>query len=125
MAEVDFERRLERLFAEAPETGDADIFAQRVEKRLARGWTMRNWLIGAAGVAGGLIGASQLFMSDVVQQLGQAEGSMKILSAGLRQAAPRADWMAVVSNGGAGLWLAAGLAVVSMGFVLSRVIDEF
>jgi hypothetical protein len=56
MAEVDFERRLERLFAEGPELADAGAFAERVERRLDAGWTARRWLIGAAGVVGGVIG---------------------------------------------------------------------
>jgi hypothetical protein len=39
MAEIDFERRLERLFADAPELPDASAFATRIEGRLNRGWT--------------------------------------------------------------------------------------
>ena len=38
MAEVDFERRLERLFAEGPDLPDAGAFADRIERRLNRGW---------------------------------------------------------------------------------------
>ena len=34
MAEIDFERRLERLFSQAPELPDAQAFAQRIEGRL-------------------------------------------------------------------------------------------
>ena len=56
----DFERRLERMFSEAPSYPDAETFAGRVEARLDRGWTARRWLIGAAGLVGGVIGASQL-----------------------------------------------------------------
>ena len=41
MAELDFERRLERLFAETPAYADDDAFAERVERRLDRGWTAR------------------------------------------------------------------------------------
>ena len=39
MAEADFERRLERLFGEAPELPDSQAFAERIEQRLNRGWT--------------------------------------------------------------------------------------
>src|SRR4051794_41817855 len=52
MAE-DFERRLERLFAEHPELPDAGGFAERVERRLDAGWTARRWLIGSGGGVGG------------------------------------------------------------------------
>ena len=124
MAEVDFERRLERLFADGPAMSDADAFAARVERKLDRGWTVRRWLIGAAGVAGGIIGVSQLLLSNVSDEIQNAEGSVRLLSAGLKQVAPRGDWIAVLSGGGTGLWIAAALAVVSMGFVLSRVIEE-
>src|ERR671920_691714 len=69
MADVDFERRLERLFADFNELPDAGPFAERVERRLNTGWTARRWLIGAAGVIGGVIGASQLVMANVVQRV--------------------------------------------------------
>jgi hypothetical protein len=123
MAEVDFERRLERMFGEAPSFSDANSFADRIERRLNRGWTARRWLIGAAGVAGGLLGASQLMMSNVFQHMESAEGSAKLLTSGLNQVAPQAAWLPALSNGGV-VWVAAAIAVVTMGFVLTRVIEE-
>jgi len=123
MAEIDFERRLERLFGDAPDMGDAAAFAQRVERRLDRGWTARRWLIGAAGLAGGVIGASQLMMSNVVQQVATAEHSARTLSAGLSRVTPTTDMVSALS-GGYGVWVAVGLAVVTMGFAVSRVIEE-
>jgi hypothetical protein len=124
MAEIDFERRLERLFAEAKDLPDANGFAERIERRLNRGWTARRWLIGAAGVAGGVIGASQLMVSNLFQRVETAEDSARILSTGLTQMAPRAEWMSVVSGGGTTVWIASALAVVALGFVLTRVIEE-
>lgn len=132
MAEIDFERRLERLFAEVPEFADAGAFAQRVEKRLNRGWTARRWLIGVAGAGGGVIGASQLMMANVFQRMESAgEGarvlssdSGRALSSGLSQLASRQEWMQVVNSGGAVVWIASGLAILAMGFVLTRVIEE-
>ena len=101
MAELDFERRLERLFADAPELPDARGFTEGVERRLNRGWMARRWLIGVAGVVGGLIGASQLIMSNFLERMESAsEGS------------------------GAVIWAAVALAVVAMGFVVSRVLEE-
>ncbi|WP_293902668.1 hypothetical protein [Phenylobacterium sp.] len=123
MAELDFERRLERLFAEAPDLPDAQAFAERIERRLDRGWTARRWLIGAAGVTGGVIGASQLFMSNVFERVQTAEQSARVLGQGLSRVTPSTDMVSALS-GGYGLWIAVGLAVVTMGFVVSRVIEE-
>jgi hypothetical protein len=124
MAEVEFERRLERLFGEAGELPDATQFAERVERRLDAGWTARRWLIGAAGVVGGVIGASQLMMSNVVQRVDAAEDSARLLSSGLTHMTPRADWLEAISSGGSVVWVAAAMAVLMMGFVLTRVIGE-
>ncbi|MBU1376293.1 MAG: hypothetical protein KKE02_16820 [Alphaproteobacteria bacterium] len=123
MAEIDFERRLERLFADAPELADAQAFAQRVEGRLNRGWTARRWLLGAAGLAGGVIGASQLVMSNIFSQVENAEQSARVLSQGIARVTPTTDMVSALS-GGYGLWIAVGVAVLTMGFVLARVIEE-
>ena len=124
MVEVEFERRLERLFAEAPELPDAGAFAERVERRLDAGWTARRWLIGAAGVVGGVIGASQLMLSNVFQRVETAGDSARLLSTSINHISTGMDWMAAVSSGGAVVWAAAAMAVVMMGFVLTRVIGE-
>ena len=123
MAE-DFERRLERLFAEHPELADAGAFAERVERRLNAGWTARRWLIGAAGVVGGVIGASQLMVSDLFQRVETASESARLISSSFNHLSASTDWMSAVSAGGVGVWAAAALAVVMMGFVLTRVIGE-
>ncbi len=124
MVEVEFERRLERLFAESGEYGDANAFAERIERRLDAGWTARRWLIGSAGVVGGVIGASQLMLTNVVERVETAGDSARLLSSGLTHMAPRADWLEAVAGGGSVVWIAAALAVVMMGFVLSRLIGE-
>jgi len=124
MAEVEFERRLERLFAEAPELPDAGPFADRVERRLDAGWTARRWLIGAAGVIGGVIGASQLMVSNLFQRVESASDSARALTNGLNHLSTSTDWVSAVSSGGVTVWAAAALAVVMMGFVLTRVIGE-
>jgi len=124
MAEVDFERRLERLFAEAPELPDAAAFAERVQRRLNTGWTARRWLIGAAGGLGGVIGASQLIMSNLFQRAEAAGDSARVLQAGFTQIAPRAEWVSGFAGGGVVVWVASALAIVAMGFALTRVIEE-
>ena len=124
MVELDFERRLERLFADHPELADAGSFAERVERRLDAGWTARRWLIGAAGVVGGVIGASQLMVSNVFQRVETASDSARLLSTSFSHISSGTDWVAAVSSGGTVVWVAAGLAVIMMGFVLTRVIGE-
>jgi hypothetical protein len=124
MAEAEFERRLERLFGEAPDLPDSSAFAERVERRLNTGWTARRWLIGAAGVAGGVIGASQLIMSNVFQRVESAGDSARVLQAGLTHVAPRAEWLSGLAGGGVVVWVASALAILAMGFALTRVIEE-
>jgi hypothetical protein len=124
MVELDFERRLERLFAESPELADAGSFAERVERRLDAGWTARRWLIGAAGVVGGVIGASQLMVSNVFQRVETASDSARLLTTSFSHISSGTDWVAAISSGGTVVWVAAGLAVIMMGFVLTRVIGE-
>lgn len=119
----DFERRLERLFSEAPYLEDAPAFADRIEARLNRGWTARRWLIGAAGLAGGVIGASQLLVSNVFAKVQSAEQSAKVLGEGLSRVTPTSDMVSALS-GGYGVWIAVGLAVLTLGFAVSRVIEE-
>src|SRR3990167_9618981 len=75
MAELEFERRLERLFGDAPAFSDEKAFAMAVERKLARGWTLRRMLIGAAGLVGGVVGASQLILSNFVGQVEAASRS--------------------------------------------------
>jgi hypothetical protein len=123
MAEIEFERRLERLFAQSPELPDCVEFARGVENKLNRGWVARRWLIGAAGLVGGVVGASQLFASNVFQRVENAEQSARALGQGLSRVTPNADMVSALS-GGFGVWVAVGLAVITMGFALSRVIEE-
>ena len=123
MAENEFERRLERLFGDAPELPDASAFAARVERRLDRGWMARRWFIGVAGLAGGVVGASQLFMANIVDRAEAAEQSARVLGQGLARVTPTTDMVSALS-GGYGLWIAVGLAVLTLGFAVSRVIEE-
>jgi len=124
MVEADFERRLERMFAETPSYPDAESFTARVEGRLDRGWTARRWLIGAAGLVGGVIGASQLVMANVFDRVESAEEQARALTSSLGRMAPQGEWMSIVNTGGMGMWAATVMAVLTMGFVLTRVIEE-
>ncbi len=123
MAEIDFERRLERLFADAPEMADAAAFTTRIEARLNRGWNTRRWLLGAAGLTGGIIGASQLVVSNLFQRVESAEQSARALGQGLARVTPTTDMVSALS-GGYGVWLAGGVAILTMGFAVSRLFEE-
>src|SRR6185312_16373548 len=92
MVEHEFERRLERLFAEGPELPDARAFAERVERRLDAGWTARRWLIGAAGVIGGVVGASQLMVSNLFQRVESAGDSARLISTSFNHVTTQSDW---------------------------------
>ena len=126
MADLEFERRLERLFSEAPAFSDEKAFAMSVEHKLNRGWNMRGVMIGAAGFIGGLVGASQLIMSNFVGQVEAASlGSTRVLRDGVAEWAPRMELLSSLPAGSSVVWIASGLAVLAMGFVLTRVIEEF
>ncbi|OXE35874.1 MAG: hypothetical protein CGW95_11305 [Phenylobacterium zucineum] len=125
MAELDFERRLERLFAQSTPFPDEVEFARSVEARLDRGWNLRRWLIGAAGFSGGIVGASQLILSNFAHRVEDvSQGSSKLIQAGVSQLRPGVSLLGLLSTDWIIIWVASGLAVVAMGFVLTRVIEE-
>ena len=70
-----------------------------------------------------MIGASQLFMSNLFERVEAAEQSARLVGQGLSRVSPSTDMVSALS-GGYGLWVAVALAVVSLGFVVSRVIEE-
>jgi hypothetical protein len=71
-----------------------------------------------------VIGASQLMLSNVFQRVETAGDSARLLTTSLNHISTGTDWVAALSNGGTVVWIAAGLAVIMMGFVLTRVIGE-
>ncbi len=116
MAEASFEARLERMFGEAPAMRDADLFALRVLDRVDRGWTARRFLIGAMGLAGGVIGAVQLVGSGwggQVQALGAESNAY--LTRGLAQAIPPDLLPAGVTLNSQVVWTTLLLAVAAAG----------
>ncbi|HMO43728.1 MAG TPA: hypothetical protein PKB04_10510 [Phenylobacterium sp.] len=125
MSEVEFDRALERMFRETPPISDNEVFVARVARRLERGWAARRMLIGAAGLVGGVIGASQLIMSNL---LGRAEftgvDSTRIVTSSVRQLAPQLDWLFSRPAGVETIWVAAGLALLALGFAVTRIIEE-
>jgi hypothetical protein len=129
MIEPPFELQVQRLFAEAPTAPDADAFAARVQARLERGWALRRLLIGAAGIAGGLIAAVQFLTSGLI---GRASTASEDLSSRLHVAAAGAtQWVSntlpthALPFGGEGLWLAAGLGAVGVALLAARLFETF
>jgi hypothetical protein len=125
MADRTFEMELERLFADHPAFPDADLFALRVETNLERGWTFRRFVIGGLGLAGGLFGAVQLLGYGVAPKL----------SALAAHYTPdvQVQWTDVALShllpgglevNGQILWMSAALAIVAVGFAVTRVIRE-
>ncbi|HEY2482459.1 MAG TPA: hypothetical protein VGI30_09735 [Caulobacteraceae bacterium] len=125
MADRSFEMELDRLFAEQPAFPDADLFALRVETNLERCWTFRRFLIGGLGLAGGVFGAVQLLGYGVAPRLNALAAHY----------APdvQVQWTDVAIShllpgglevNGQILWMSAALAIVAVGFAVTRVIRE-
>jgi len=129
MAELEgeraFEARLDRLFAQAPAFGDADLFTLRVSDRLNRGWSLRAGLIGALGVAGGMVGVYQALESGV---FARAETVSDRYGAAIGHAVDRVLPLNIALSGlpfaGEVLWMPAVLAALAVGYAISRAIRE-
>ncbi|MDQ0464021.1 hypothetical protein QO010_001792 [Caulobacter ginsengisoli] len=125
MADLDFEMRLDRLFAEPPHLADSEAFAHRVETRLNRGWSLRSLAIGAAGVLGGVIGAGQLISSNL---LGQAQAASvnqtNAISDGFSNIVKAGSNLSALPIGGEAVWLVAALGILALAFGITRAMDE-
>ena len=117
---------LDRMFAEAPAFADGDLFALRVEERLDRGWTFRQFLIGGLGIIGGLIMGAQILGSGLAARLGAVTARSKdLVSSRLGDLASLHVLPAGLPMNGEVMWMAVGLAAVALGFALTRAIREF
>lgn len=127
MSELDFEMRLDRMFAEPPHFPDAELFARDVETRLERGWSVRRLFIGAAGVVAALVGVGQFMGAGLY--LRSASGEVTAQAGAVGKAAR--ELLSASSNLGAipvsseVLWMTAGLGVMALGFVITRATQEF
>jgi hypothetical protein len=124
MADPEFETRLGRWFAESPAVPDADDFARRIERRIDRAWTVRRALIGAAGLAGGVVAVGQMLGGHMMQ--GIASASAQSMTAMSRGATAFSDLrlLASLPAGSEVLWVGAGLAVVAVVFFAARALEE-
>ena len=124
-----FEHQLQRLFAEPMAFADSGAFTARVQARLERGWAMRRVLIGAAGVAGGLIAAAQVVGANLVQRASAAsataDSQAKDLAADLVTRGHALLHAQTLPIGGEALWTVAGLAALGLGLAFARVMEQF
>jgi len=123
------EARLENAFAESPVFADADVFALRVHDALERNWLVRRLVIGALGLAGGLIGVVQLLRSGLVDHLGAVGGAWRLVNndlTGLPVARIFSELFgAGPSTGAEVLWMSGAMAIIALGLFVTRAIREF
>jgi hypothetical protein len=121
----DFERALERMFSEPPAFDDSDAFAGKVQARLAFRWRIRTFSIGAAGVAGGVVAASQIVGSGLAIQLQQASArSAQAADAVYRQTWSGLDALSHVTPSAGLFWVVSGLMILAAVVGATRVLDE-
>jgi hypothetical protein len=125
MAELEFETRLDRMFAQPPFFPDAAIFALKVDHRLERGWSLRRILIGGLGLIGGLFGVAQVVSSGLISraEILSAQSS-KLLSQNLHQLIPLHLSFLDLPFGREVLGMSAALAAIALVLGLTRAIEE-
>lgn len=125
MADLEFEGRLDRLFAETPPYADAELFARKVQSRLDRSWALRRGLIGGLGVIGGLIAVGQLAASGVISRAEIiSHQSAKVASIAMANHLPAHLFYDSMPMGADFLLALGALAVVGVGLVVLRLIGE-
>jgi hypothetical protein len=127
MSELDFETRLDRLFAEPPHFPDGELFARRVESRLERGWSVRRLFIGAAGIAAGLIGVGQLMGAGLFLKAAGVEATAQVdaVSRAVSQAFSASSSLGGLPISPEVLWMTGALGVMALGFAITRATQEF
>lgn len=127
MSDLEFETRLDRMFAEPPYFPDAELFTTQVQARLERGWSVRRLLIGAGGVVAGVIGVGQLMGAGLLLKTAGNEATEQAGAVGKAFN----ELLSASSNLGAlpispeVLWMTAGLGVLALGFAITRATQEF
>ena len=126
MSDLDFENRLERMFAQPPAFDDSGPFARRIEARLDRSWAMRRVAIGVAGLVGGLIAALQMIGSRLGAQVeGVSAVGMAEVSKAFGALTPEIKAFSYLPYSGEVLWIGAALAVLAIALMATRSIEEF
>lgn len=126
MADPDFETSLVKMFAEAPALPDPDGFARLVEARLDRGWNLRQALIWTMGLAGGVIGVSQMLPGRLMSQMGAAsDESVRLIDQGMSSFSTLQGSLNTLPMGSEVVWMAAALGVMALAFAITRAVEEF
>jgi hypothetical protein len=121
----EFERSLERLFAQTPALPDGEAFADRVQAKLARSWRVRTLAIGAAGIVGGAVAASQILGAGFALQVRQASvHSAQVVDQAYRQTWTNLDALSQVTPSAALFWAVSGLMILAAVVGATRVLDE-
>jgi hypothetical protein len=124
MADPEFETRLSRWFTQTPAFADSDAFTRRIEGRLDRSWTLRRVLIGAAGVAGGVIAVGQMLGVHLYERL---EGASAASSTFFSQGSRAMDQLRHLTSQPMGvevMWTGAALAVLAVILLATRSLEE-
>ena len=124
MADVSFEGRLERMFAQPPRVADPDAFAARVEARLDREWSLRRSFIAVAGLVGGVVAVTQAVGAEMYGRLARAVGPIDLGLEG------RSEWSwyeglqtQTLLSGEMG-WVLAGLAGLALTLAVARAAES-
>lgn len=121
----DFERALERLFAQTPAVDDPDAFARRVEARLSRAWRVRTLAVGGAGVLGGAIAVSQLVASGLGLRVEQvSRSSARAVDAAYQHGFSQLDGLTQLMPSASLFWIASALLILAAVVGATRILDE-
>jgi hypothetical protein len=123
----DFERRLGRLFDDAPSFPDAALFAARVQERLDAKDGVRRAVMGLVGGVGAFVAAAQLVRANMTAEFVQA--------ATASNEAVERGWTTLAGDAGAlitggmmpteVMWTAAALGAMAVAFLATRAADAF
>lgn len=126
MSDLEFETRLDRLFAEPPHFSDAEQFAHQVESRLERGWSIRRLFIGAAGVIASLLGVSQMMGAGLFFKAAGVEANEQAgaVSKAFGQLVSASSNLGALPISPEVMWMTAALGVMALGFAITRATQE-
>jgi hypothetical protein len=121
-----FERRLGRLFDEAPAYPDEALFAARVAGKLETRNQVRSMIMGLAGGAGAFIAVGQLFRANFAGEYQRlADASAMAYRQGLAELNRDAGGLlASVPLEGEVMWTVAALGALALSALLARVADQ-
>jgi len=119
------------MFAEYRPFPDQTLFAQSVEQRLNRGWSVRRSLIGFLGLGGGVVAVAQVAGTNLVDRAAAiSHASMNVAEKSavnfpqLAASVAQAMGLKSLPFGGEVIWLVVGLLAMAGAFLATRVMEE-